>query len=74
MHLLWFVKLRIEAWNRRNQEGLRKILECVPSGIFFLMTFTPGNQGFQGLRMVPPLCCRCQVEGGAKEIGGFCLG
>lgn len=31
---------------RRNQEGLGKILEYVPSGIFFVTKFTPGNQGF----------------------------
>lgn len=31
---------------RRNEEGLGKILEYVPSGIFFVTKRTPGDQGF----------------------------
>lgn len=43
MHLLW-VKLMVEAWSRRNQEGPGKI----PSGIFLSDEICPWKPGFLG--------------------------
>lgn len=47
MHLLW-VRLMVEVWSRRNQEGPGKILEYVPSGIFLSDEICPWKPGFLG--------------------------